>query len=290
MSSPLQDLTYPLEFLGFEASFEEAEAVVFGAPFDNTASYRPGTRFAAGQMRRDSYYLELYSPRQDRSLEDHKIHDASDLVLPWGNPARVLTLIEEATEAILAQDKLPVMIGGEHLVTLGTIRAFAKKYPDLHMVHFDAHTDLRETFFDEPLSHATVIRKCWDILGDGRIHSYGIRSGVKEEFDWAKIHTDFHPFSLNGIEEVRAKIGRSPVYITLDLDVLDPSVMPGTGTPEPGGATFNELLEAMLKLTGLNIVGFDINELSPPYDPSGISSAAACKLLREMLLMALAKA
>ncbi len=268
MSTSLQDMTNPLEFLAFEASFEEAEAVVFGAPFDNTASFRPGTRFAAGQMRRDSYYLETYSPRQDRSLDDHQIHDAGDLVLPFGNPAKVLDLIEEATTRILDHDKLPVMIGGEHLVTLGTIR----------------------TFFDEALSHATVIRKCWDILGDGRIHSYGIRSGIKEEFDWAKTHMDMNPFTLSGIVDAPAKIGQAPVYITLDLDVLDPSVMPGTGTPEPGGVSFNELHEALLSLRGLKIVGFDINELSPPYDPSGISTAAAVKLLREMLLMTLAKA
>lgn len=285
MSNSLEELMAGLQILGCDTPMDESDVVIFGAPFDSTTSFRPGTRFASQAMRRDSAYLELYSPYQDKSLENCRVHDAGDLVLPFGNAADTLSIIEEATTAIMEEGRMPVMLGGEHLVTLGTIRALAKRYPDLHIIHFDAHTDLRETFFGEALSHATVIRKCWDLLGDDRIHSFGIRSGIKEEFVWAKDHMELRPFDLEGVADMPAKLKGAPVYLTLDLDVLDPAAMPGTGTPEPGGVTFKELLAALHSLEGLNIVGFDINELNPLVDDSGVSTAAACKLLRELLLL-----
>ena len=176
------------------------------------------------------------------------------------------------------------MIGGEHLVTLGAVRAVAKKYPDLHIIHFDAHTDLRDDYLGEKLSHATVIRRVWDIIGDNKIYQFGIRSGDKAEFDWSKNHVNMNRYNLNGIDECIEKLKDKPVYFTLDLDVLDPSVFPGTGTPEAGGVNFNDLLSAILKLNKLNIVGCELNELSPVYDQSGASTAVACKILRELLL------
>jgi agmatinase len=271
-------------FIGCDKEYKDADIVIFGAPFDSTTSFRPGTRFASKVMRSESFGLETYSPYQDKDLCDINVFDGGDLELPFGNTERVLDEISAMTKTILNDEKIPVMIGGEHLVTLGSVREVAKKYPDLHIIHFDAHTDLREDYLGEKLSHATIIKRCHDILGDKRIFQFGIRSGEKYEFEFAKEHNFINKFDLNGLDEAIEAIGDKPVYFTLDLDVLDPSIFPGTGTPEAGGVSFNELLQAIIKIGKLNIVGADVNELSPVYDQSGVSTAVACKVLRELLL------
>ena len=275
-----------VSFLGCDAEYDEARVVLFGAPFDSTTSFRPGTRFAGPAIRGDSWGLETYSPYQDRDLTDCHIFDSGDLELAIGDSEKVLAVIEERAETILKDDKLPFLIGGEHLVTLGSIRAAARKYPDLHIIHLDAHTDLREDYLGVRLSHACGIRRCWEILGNGRIHQFGIRSGEKDEFEWAKSgHTSLHPFDLEGLEETVESLQGKPVYFTLDLDVLDPSVFPGTGTPEPGGIDYMTLQRAVIAVCqNVCLVGCDVNELCPPYDASGVSTAVACKIIREMLL------
>lgn len=271
-------------FIGCDNDYEESSIVIFGAPFDSTTSFRPGTRFASKAMRGESFGIETYSPYQDKDLEDITVFDGGDLELSFGNTERALGQIEKYTAQILADKKIPCMIGGEHLVTLGAVRAVAKKYPDLHVLQFDAHADLREDYLGEPLSHATVIHRVWDILGDDRIFQFGIRSGDRSEFQWGKDHVFTNKFNFNGLEDVVERLQDKPVYLTIDLDVLDPSVFPGTGTPEAGGVSFLELLEAILKVSELNIVACDVNELSPVYDQSGVSTAVACKVLRELLL------
>jgi agmatinase len=272
-------------FLGCDKPYENADTVIFGAPFDSTTSYRPGTRFASRTMRAESYALETYSPYQDADVEDLAVHDGGDLELCFGDTKIALQAIEDRAAQILEDGKRPVMIGGEHLVTLGAVRATAQKYPELHVIHFDAHTDLREDYLGVDLSHATVIRRVWDILGDGRIYQFGIRSGLKEEFEWGKTHTNLQKFNFNGLEDAVKKLEGKPVYFTIDLDVLDPSVFPGTGTPEPGGVSFMQLLNAIYTVCKpLNIVACDLNELSPVYDQSGIATAAALKILRELLI------
>ena len=275
-----------VSFIGCDAEYDEARVVLFGAPFDSTTSFRPGTRFAGPAIRGDSWGLETYSPYQDRDLTDCHIFDSGDLELAIGDSEKVLAAIEERAETILKDDKLPFLIGGEHLVTLGSIRAAARKYPDLHIIHLDAHTDLREDYLGVRLSHACVIRRCWEILGNGRIHQFGIRSGEKDEFEWAKSgHTSLHPFDLEGLEETVESLQGKPVYFTLDLDVLDPSFFPGTGTPEPGGIDYMTLQRAVIAVCqNVCLVGCDVNELCPPYDASGVSTAVACKIIREMLL------
>ena len=275
-----------VSFLGCDAEYDEARVVLFGAPFDSTTSFRPGTRFAGPAIRGDSWGLETYSPYQDRDLTDCHIFDSGDLELAIGDSEKVLAVIEERAETILKDDKLPFLIGGEHLVTLGSIRAAARKYPDLHIIHLDAHTDLREDYLGVRLSHACVIRRCWEILGNGRIHQFGIRSGEKDEFEWAKSgHTSLHPFDVEGLAETVESLQGKPVYFTLDLDVLDPSVFPGTGTPEPGGIDYMTLQRAVIAVCqNVCLVGCDVNELCPPYDASGVSTAVACKIIREMLL------
>ena len=274
-----------MNFIAAEADFDEARAVIFGAPFDGTTSFRPGTRFGPGAIRAESDGIETYSPYQNKDIEDIAVFDSGDLLLPFGNTEAVLEEICARTAEILEAGKMPVMLGGEHLVTLGAVRAMVQKYPELHIIHFDAHTDLRDDYLGERLSHATVIRRCHDLLGDGRIHQFGIRSGERAEWDFAFAHTDFHPFNVKDVLDVVLALGSDvPVYVTLDLDVLDPSLFCGTGTPEAGGVFFQDLEEALLALEALNVVGFDMNELSPHYDASGVSTAVACKVLREMLL------
>lgn len=272
-------------FLGCDAAYADATTVLFGAPFDSTTSFRAGTRFASRAMRAESFGLETYSPYQDRDLTDCAIFDSGDLELRFGAPQHALNDITTHTQTILADGKRPFLIGGEHLVTLGAVRAVAQKYPDLHIIHLDAHADLRADYLGEPLSHACVIRRCWDILGDGRIHQFGIRSGDRSEFAWGADHVATQKFNLDGLADCVQSLGDAPIYLTVDLDVLDPSVFCGTGTPEPEGISFGELRRAVTLICQQNnVVACDVNELSPHYDQSGASTAVACKIVREMLL------
>ena len=266
-------------FIGCDSSFEEAGIVLYGAPFDSTTSFRPGARFGPSAIRHESFGLETYSPYQDRDLTDIQVFDSGDLELCFGSSEMALADIQNRAWEILEAGKIPLLLGGEHLVTLAAVKAAARKYPGLHIIHFDAHADLRDDYLGARLSHACVIRRCHDI-------QFCIRSGEREEFRFAKEHTDFHPFTFEGLEETIQKLDREqvPVYFTIDLDCLDPSVFPGTGTPEAGGVSFLELLAAIRKVSGLNIVGADVNELAPMLDPSGVSTATACKVVRELLL------
>ncbi|MEG1879979.1 MAG: agmatinase [Oscillospiraceae bacterium] len=271
-------------FLGCDSEYDEAKIVVFGAPFDSTTSFRPGTRFASQVMRRDSYGLETYSPYQNADMSEASVFDFGDLELCFGNSEKALAQIEQLSAKIYEDKKIPCMIGGEHLVTLGSVRACVKKFPNLNIIHFDAHTDLRDEYLGETLSHATVMKRCYELTGDGRVFQFGIRSGEKVEFDWAEKHIKTQKFNFDGLTEVVKNLGDTPVYFSLDLDILDPSVFPGTGTPEPGGVGFIELLNAVIEVGKLNVVGMDINELCPVYDQSGASTAVACKIMRECIL------
>ncbi len=273
-------------FIGCESSFEEASIVLYGAPFDSTTSFRPGARFGPSAMRHESFGLETYSPYQDKDLMDISVFDSGDLELCFGSSEMALSDIEKRAEEILGAGKFPLLLGGEHLVTLAAVRAVAAKYPDLHIIHFDAHADLRDDYLGAKLSHACVLRRCHEIVGDGHIHQFCIRSGEREEFQFASRHTDFHPFTFEGLGETvrELKEKQVPVYFTIDLDCMDPSVFPGTGTPEAGGVTFLELLEAIRTVAQANVVGADVNELAPMLDASGVSTATACKVLRELLL------
>lgn len=273
-------------FIGCDAEYAESEIVLFGAPFDSTTSFRPGARFGSGAIRHESFGLETFSPYQEADLCDYRVFDSGDLELCFGDAKRALQDIEEHADRILTDGKIPLMLGGEHLVTLGAVRAALKKYPDLHIIHFDAHADLREDYLGMSLSHACVLRRCHELVGDGRIHQFCIRSGERSEFDFAKAHTDMHRFDFSGLTELieQLKEKQTPVYFTIDLDCLDPSIFPGTGTPEAGGVTFKELLAAIMVVADCNVVAADVNELAPMLDVSGASTAVACKVVRELLL------
>ncbi len=273
-------------FLGCNKEYAESQTILFGAPFDSTTSYRPGTRFGSSAIRHESFGIESYSPYQNLDLEDDSfVFDAGDLEFAIGNTNAVLNSIEEFASKILEDKKRPFMVGGEHLVTLGAFRAAVKKYSDINIIHFDAHADLRQDYLGVELSHACVLRRCFELIGDNRIFQFGIRSGDKEEFKWAKSHVNMNCFNFNNLENVLDSLKDKPLYFTVDLDVLDPSVFPGTGTPEPGGVSFDSLREAVtLVCSRANVVACDVNELSPHYDISGVSTMAACKIIREMLL------
>ena len=278
-------------FIGCDSCYEDASIVLFGAPFDSTTSYRPGARFGPAAMRHESYGLETFSPYQNTDLTDYAIFDSGDLELCFGSSEQAMSDIEARANTILDDGKFPLLLGGEHLVTLGAVRAVAQRHPDLHIIHFDAHADLRDDYLGAKLSHACVLRRCHDLLGDGRIHQFCIRSGDREEFAFAAAHTEMHRFTFDGLKELTDALRQSqtPVYLTIDLDCLDPSVFPGTGTPEAGGVTFLQLLDAIRMVSGVNLVGADVNELAPMLDASGVSTATACKVLRELLLALAAK-
>lgn len=275
-------------FIGSHPDFKESEAVLYGMPMDWTVSFRPGSRFGPARIREVSLGLEEYSPYVDRHLEEVKFFDAGDIPLPFGNPQRSIEKIEEYIDSLLAEDKFPIGMGGEHLVTWPIIKAFHKKYQDLVLIHIDAHADLREEYEGEPLSHSTPVRKICDLIGAENVYSFGIRSGMREEFQFAK-ESGMHMYKFDveaPLKEVLPKLAGRNVYVTIDIDVLDPAHAPGTGTAEAGGITSKELLESITMITnsGLHIVGADLVEVAPAYDPSEQTQIAAAKFIREILL------
>lgn len=275
-------------FIKSHPTYEDAQVVLYGMPMDWTVSYRPGSRFGPARIREVSIGLEEYSPYLDRELDDVKYFDAGDIPLPFGNPQKSLDTIEEFVEKVLADDKIPAGMGGEHLVSWPVMRAVAKKYQDLAIIHFDAHTDLRVDYEGEPLSHSTPIRKIAEHIGPSNVYSFGIRSGMKEEFEWAKengMHISKFEV-LEPLKEILPTLAGRPVYVTIDIDVLDPAHAPGTGTVDAGGITSRELLASIHAIAGsdVNVVGFDLVEVAPIYDHSEQTANTASKLIREMIL------
>ncbi|TAA72955.1 agmatinase [Planococcus salinarum] len=269
-------------------NYDESKAVLYGMPMDWTVSYRPGSRFGPNKIREVSIGLEEYSPYLDRELEDVKFFDAGDIPLPFGNPEKSLLEIETYVHTLLKDDKIPMGMGGEHLVSLPVMRAVASKYDDLAIIHFDAHTDLRENYEGEEYSHSTPIRKIADHIGPQNVYSFGIRSGMKEEFEWAKeqgMHISKFEV-LEPLKEILPTLDGRNVYVTIDMDVLDPAHAPGTGTVDAGGITSRELLASIhaIAASGVNVVGFDLVELAPVYDHSDQTANTASKLMREMIL------
>ena len=266
-------------WMGENKDYASSEVVMLGLPFDGTVSYRPGSRFAPEQIRLASWGLEEYSPYFDKHLEDCNFHDAGDLEFPLGNTVKSLDLIEKNVEDIYKDGKKVFGIGGEHLVTLPEIKAVSKFYDNLAIIHFDAHTDLREEYLGEELSHSAVIRHSGNIIGFENLKQIGIRSGMKDEFElMSKYNTRATKYEdLDCLKDKN-------IFVTVDLDVLDTSIMPGTGTPEVGGLTFHELLGWFKYISKFNIIGADVVELAPDYDSSGASTAVATKVIRELLM------
>lgn len=276
LSGPFLDRNW----MGQNEDYNSSDIVMLGMPFDGTVSYRSGSRFAPEQIRLASWGLEEYSPVFDKSLEDVNFHDVGDLEFPLGNTYKSLDLIQKNVEEIYKDGKKVFGIGGEHLVTLPEIKAVSKFYKDLAIVHFDAHTDLREEYLGEEMSHSAVIRHASKIVGAENIKQIGIRSGMKDEWEFMKDNNTLIS-EYSGLDVLKDK----KIFVTVDLDVLDPSVMPGTGTPESGGMQFNELIGWFKYLKNFDIIGADVVELAPDYDASGVSTAVATKVIRELLMV-----
>ncbi len=286
-------------FIKSHPTYDDAQAVIYGMPMDWTVSYRPGSRFGPQRIREVSIGLEEYSPYLDRELEEVKYFDAGDIPLPFGNAQRSLDEIDVPVPGACAGSKtsisivtytgkIPVGMGGEHLVSWPVMKAVSAKYDDLAIIHFDAHTDLRVEYEGEPLSHSTPIRKIAEHIGPKNVYSFGIRSGMKEEFEWAKengMHISKFEV-LEPLKEVLPTLAGRNVYVTIDIDVLDPAHAPGTGTVDCGGITSKELLASIhaIAASGVNVVGFDLVEVAPIYDSSEMTANTASKLLREMIL------
>lgn len=275
LSGPFLDRNW----IGQIEDYDSSDVVMLGMPFDGTVSYRSGSRFAPEVIRLASWGMEDYSPYFDKHLEDVKFHDAGDLEFPLGNTNKSLDMIKENVEQIYSDKKRVFGVGGEHLVTWPTLQAVSKFYDNLAVVHFDAHTDLRKEYMGEEMSHAAVMYHIGSLIGFENIKQIGIRSGMKEEFDLMEKYNTrmYSPDELKSLKDKN-------VFVTVDLDVLDPAIMSGTGTPEAGGLTFNDLIDWFKALNGLNIIGADVVELAPHYDASGVSTAVAAKVIRELLM------
>lgn len=285
MENKLHWLEQKFGFIGSSKHMDDCEKVILGLPMDSTTSFRPGTRLAPFRIREVSDGIEEYSIYQERSLLDIQYWDAGDIVIPFGNVGESLKRIRHVIHTLLEAGKKTFCIGGEHLVSLPVIQAYHEVYPELVVVQMDAHADLREEYLGEELSHATVMRHVAEELGHKRIYQIGIRSATREEIEYSKIATNLYLDQLlTAWEDLRVKIGCRPVYVTLDIDVLDPAFAPGTGTPEAGGFTSRELFQMLHNLATLNVVGFDMVEISPPYEKGDNTSILGAKVLREALL------
>jgi agmatinase len=271
-------------FLSGDSSYEECEICIVGLPYDGTSSYRPGSRFGPNAIRKASWGMETYSHTLRRDLGDLKICDLGDLEIPFGNKEMALAKIREAIGKIVDDGKYPVLLGGEHLITLPVVEGFRSRFHDLAVVQLDAHTDLRDEYLGETLSHSTVMRRVSEVVEDGGLFQFGARSGSREEFAYANTIGSLYDFTEDGFNRALKGINDKPLYISLDLDVLDPSLLPGTGNPEPGGIDFNEIIRGLQILARTRVIGFDVVELSPDHDPSEVSSIVTAQLVREMIL------
>lgn len=287
MSLKNGEMTLSTKFMGSNESYEDSKIVLVGVPMDFTCSFRPGTRFGPQKIREVSIGIEEYSIYMDKSLEDYDYFDSGDLDLPFGNVEKSLEMIGQATKEILDDGKFPLFIGGEHLISVPVIREVYNKYgDDLIVIHFDAHADLREGYLGCPNSHASAIRRLVDFMPGKNIYQFGIRSGTKEEFEYAKANTNMFTIEvLEPLKQVVDKFKGRPVHFTLDIDVVDPAYANGTGTPEPGGISSKELIQALNVMKDLNIVGFDIVEVSPHYDQSDRTVLLAAKIIRDMIMI-----
>jgi len=271
-------------FLSANVSFKESNIVLLGYPFDGSASFRPGARFGPSAIRRASWGIETFSPYFERDLNQLSIHDMGDLELPLGEKKASLGLIRNAIRMILSERKFPISVGGDHLITLPIVEEIARIYPNLHLIQIDAHADLREDYLGETLCHSTVMKRVIQLLGERRLFQLGIRSGIEEEFKLARKMRSIVSTDRNALRSMVKRLRNQPVYISLDLDVIDPSLLPGVGTPEPGGFTFQGFISLLKEIQHLHVIGFDMVELTPDYDQTQISSVTASVILREMIL------
>jgi agmatinase len=268
---------------------------LFGVPYDGTTSFRPGTRFGPAAIREVSGGLETHDPQLGLDLEDLAFADLGAVAIPFGAPEPVVARVAAATRAVLAQGMRPLMLGGEHSISSGAVAAVAERHTDLVLVQLDAHADLRDSWLGAHHSHACAMRRCLEVLPSGDLLQVAIRSGTREEFaelrgsgrlvgDGPRLALDPRRFEDELVAALRPRRGR-PLYLTVDLDWFDPAVMPGTGTPEPGGFLWGHFAALIEELRHHRLVAADVVELAPGLDPSGCSSLLAAKVTRTLLLL-----
>lgn len=264
-------------------TYETADIILLGIPLDVTVSFRTGTRFAPSAIREISWHLEDYNYLTDEDILDVPFFDMGDLHLT-GDLDNNLDEIRSVIKRILDDRKISLSIGGEHLITFPIIQTMSEVYHDLHIVVLDAHTDLSNEYRNMQISHANVMKLVYDIVGRERLFMFGTRAGTKEDkqFMNTNIFSSYNPPDTFTMKKLKNK----PVYISIDMDVLDPSIAPGVTTPEPLGWKYEELYETIKKFSGFKkIVGIDITEICPHYDPAGITSLIGAKVVRELMFL-----
>ncbi len=273
-----------MRFLCSLSSMKKSRTILVGVPFDGTSTFRPGSRFAPNAIREASFGIESYSPYQEKDLKEIKFFDIGDIPLSYSDFFLNSKIIESFMYKLIIKGKKTLCLGGEHLISYPIVKAYKRKYDELAVIHIDAHSDLSDTFRGEKYSHATVMRRIAEIVNFENLYQLGVRSMVKEDKLLPFRESKMCLFDLSKAEDYLSEIGKKPIYLSIDLDVLDPSVLPGTGTPEPAGIPFKEILRLIKLIKNHRVVGADIVELSPHYDPSGISSVTAATITRELLI------
>ena len=275
-------------FMGAKRNPDDCSIGIFGVNYDGTCSYKSGTRFGPNAIRLVSTCLETFCPRLGKDLEDFNYVDFGSLEIDKNDSKSVIKAVKSATDFIMSKRLTPIMLGGEHSITSGAIEALVNKYPDLILIQLDAHADLRNSYMGNEHSHACAMQRCLDVLPEKKILQVGIRSGTKEEFKIMGQHNQLVKFlpgeNAQELKKALLPYSNSPIYLTIDLDWFDPSLLPGTGTPEPGGFFWNDFEVILETLKNFRIVASDIVELSPEIDNSGVSSVVAAKVLRSLIM------
>jgi len=279
------NLTPPrVPYLESAAESVTGAPVLLGVPFDGTACFRKGAALGPDSIREASDCLESYSPSLCRDLSLRPFSDLGNLTLAGASAEKINILVEEASHYLLSKELTPLLLGGEHSFTPGAVAAVLKHHPNLAVIQFDAHADLRNEWSGTRWSHACCMRRIRDMISPSRILQCGIRSGSSMEFDDLRESGCLVPPDVDSLGSALKKVEGLPLYLTLDLDFLDPADLPGTGTPEPGGINWQELEELLAAIPWHRVVACDVVELAPELDPTGRSSILAAKIIREILL------
>jgi agmatinase len=272
-------------FLGANKKGSRGEAAIIGVPFDGTKSNRPGTRFGPEAIRKGSLSLEVYGPYLDRDLDNLDYVDLGDLEVSHGSVEKMTEQVSESVENVLKLNMQPILLGGEHTITIGAVKAMIKKYPDLVILQLDAHTDFCTQHEGESSYYLEALKRIIHEIPPDRFYRLGVRSGSREEFLKSGIKL---PLAFNGeIRDVGHVLNsipkNAPIYVTLDMDVFDPSVVPGVSHPVPMGLTYREFVQLLRGLVWRKLVGFDVVELAPEYDQTGISAVMAASAVRDLM-------
>ena len=279
-------MKFPNYFADAEANFENSDFVIFGVPYDKTTSFRSSASKGPKEIRIASWNFETFNIKTGVDLRDIKFHDYGDLDVTKDSPKVMVEKVHKFVSSLIEKNKFPIAIGGEHSITPGIIRAFPE---DIAVLLLDAHMDFRNEYENETYNHACVVKRISDMVGIDNIAVFGVRSAEKEEFEDAKnkglFYIDSYFVKNNGvkeaIKEVKTRFKNKKIYLSLDMDVVDPAYAPAVSTPEPFGLTPFDVVE-VIETFASKLVGFDIMEVCPPYD-HGETAILAAKIIRYLI-------